>query len=156
MYFTWMSIRVFLINGDAVDIKEEIRAYEAMLKEYPTDIACIGIGENGHIAFNDPPVANFNDPELLKTVQLDEACRRQQVGEGWFPTLEDVPEEAFTLTVPAIMNAKVISCVVPGQRKAQAISNTLNAEIDTACPATVLRRHPHTVLFLDKFSASGL
>ena len=90
-----------------------------LLQNYPIDIACIGIGENGHIAFNDPPVADFNDPKQVKLVELDEACKKQQLGEGWFPTLEDVPKEALTLTVPAIMNSKVISCLVPGKRKAQ-------------------------------------
>ncbi len=117
-------------------------------------MACIGIGENGHIAFNDPPVADFNDPRLVKVVQLEEACRKQQLGEGWFPKLEDVPKEAITLTVTAIMSCKTISCVVPDERKAQAVYNTLIKEITTACPATILRNHPNSVLFLDSQSFS--
>lgn len=148
--------RVHLINGDADNLEEEIRAYEALLKAHPVDVACIGIGENGHIAFNDPPVADFNDLRWVKVVELDQACRRQQLNEGWFPSLEEVPKEAVTLTIPAIMHSKFISCVVPDKRKAQAVHNTLNGEISTACPATILRTHPDTVLFLDLPAASEL
>ena len=148
--------RVYLINGDAENLKEEMSAYEKLLKENPVDFACIGIGENGHIAFNDPPVADFNDPLWVKDVELDEACRRQQFGEGWFSTFDDVPKKAVSLTITAIMNCKVISCVVPDERKAEAVYNTLNAEISTACPATILRRHPDTTLYLDSASASKL
>ena len=146
--------KVYLVNGDAADLDNEILQYEELLRQHPVDVACIGIGENGHIAFNDPPVADFNDPRLVKVVELDEACKRQQMGEGWFPTLDDVPKEAVTLTITAIMNCKTISCVVPGKRKANAIYNTLNAEISTACPATILRQHPDTVVFLDEGSFS--
>ncbi|MDD4755649.1 MAG: glucosamine-6-phosphate isomerase, partial [Prolixibacteraceae bacterium] len=127
---------------------------EDLLKSHPVDVACIGIGENRHIAFNDPPVADFNDPHLVKVVELDDDCRTQQLGEGWFPTFDDVPTHALSLTITAIMNCKTISCVVPDERKAQAVYNTLNQEISTACPATILRKHPDTVLFLDKASAS--
>ncbi len=148
--------KVYYIQGDAPDIEKEISQYEELLKTHPVDIACIGIGENGHIAFNDPAVADFNDAHLVKVVQLDDACRRQQLGEGWFPTFEAVPEEAVSLTIPAIMNCKVISCMVPDQRKAQAVYDTLNNEMTTACPATILRKHANTVLFLDKNSASKL
>jgi len=148
--------KVYLINGDAANLEQELYHYDRLLKEHPVDVACIGIGENGHIAFNDPPVADFNDPRLIKVVELDEACRRQQLGEGWFPTLEDVPKEALSLTIPAIMQCKTISCCVPGERKAEAIKNTLNAEIDTACPATILREHGDTVVFLDTGSASKI
>lgn len=148
--------KVYYINGDVENIDKEVSCYEQLLKEHPIDIACIGIGENGHIAFNDPAVADFNDPRLVKIVQLDEDCRRQQLGEGWFPTLEDVPEEAISLTIPAIMNCAVISCMVPDKRKARAVYNTLYSEISTACPATILRNHPNTVLFLDQNSATEL
>jgi glucosamine-6-phosphate deaminase len=148
--------KILFLNGDSTDIKSEIANYERMLKNNIIDIACIGIGENGHIAFNDPPVADFNDPHLVKVVQLDEACRKQQLGEGWFPTLADVPREALSLTIPAIMRCKVISCVVPDERKSTAVYNALYGEISTACPASVLRRHTDAVLFLDKFAASGL
>ncbi len=148
--------QVHYLNGDAPDAEAEVLRYENLLKEHPVDIACIGIGENGHIAFNDPPVANFNDPKLVKVVELDEACRKQQLGEGWFPTFDDVPTHALTLTIPAIMGCKHISCVVPDGRKAEAVYNTLNVEISTACPATILRTHPDTVLYLDSESASKL
>lgn len=145
--------RIYFLNGDADDLEEEMRNYEQALKEHAIDIACIGIGENGHIAFNDPPVADFNDSRMVKLVALDEACRRQQLGEGWFPSLGDVPEQAITLTIPAIMNCKVISCVVPDERKADAVQKTLYEEISTDCPASILRTHQETVLFLDKASA---
>ena len=145
--------KVYLINGDAQNLDEEMLIYENLLKTHPVDFACIGIGENGHIAFNDPPVADFNDPLWVKDVELDEACRKQQMGEGWFPTMDDVPRKAVTLTVTAIMNCRTISCVVPGERKAKAVHDTLNAEISEACPATILRNHPDTTLFLDVFSA---
>jgi glucosamine-6-phosphate deaminase len=148
--------QVHYLNGDAPDAEAEVLRYESLLKAHPIDVACIGIGENGHIAFNDPPVADFNDPKLVKVVELDEACRKQQLGEGWFPTLEDVPTHALSLTIPAIMRCKAISCVVPDERKAEAVYNTLNAEISTACPATILRTHPDCVLYLDEGSASKL
>lgn len=147
---------VHYLNGDAPDAEAEVLRYENLLKGHPVDIACIGIGENGHIAFNDPPVADFNDPKRVKVVELDEGCRRQQLGEGWFPTLSDVPTHALSLTIPAIMACKAISCVVPDERKAEAVSNTLNAEISTACPATILRTHPNCILYLDTGAASKL
>ena len=148
--------KVYFINGDAENLEEEIKEYEIQLKNHPVDLACIGIGENGHIAFNDPAVANFDDPKWVKVVQLDEACRKQQLGEGWFPSLEDVPKEAVSLTITAIMNCKTISCVVPGKRKSQAVHETLNATISTKCPATILRNHRDTTLFLDSSSASAI
>jgi len=144
--------KVYLINANAGDLVAEMAIYEALLKSHPVDVACIGIGENGHIAFNDPPVADFNDPKWVKVVELDEACRRQQLGEGWFPTLEDVPKYAVTLTTPAVMRCKTISCVVPGERKAKAVNDALYGKISTACPASILREHPSAVLFLDKHS----
>ncbi len=148
--------KVYYLEGDATDIEETVANYEALLRNHPIDVACIGIGENGHIAFNDPPVADFNDPKLVKVVELDEACRKQQLGEGWFPTFDDVPTHALSLTIPAIMGCKHISCVVPDERKSEAVFNTVNAEISTACPATILRTHPDTILYLDKNSASKL
>ncbi|HKJ80255.1 MAG TPA: glucosamine-6-phosphate deaminase [Prolixibacteraceae bacterium] len=147
---------VYYLEGDADDIEAEVAKYEKLLKNHPVDVACIGIGENGHIAFNDPPVADFNDPKLVKVVELDEACRKQQLGEGWFPTFDDVPTHALSLTIPAIMNCKHISCVVPDERKAVAVYNTLNDKVSTACPATILREHPYAILYLDKGSASRL
>jgi glucosamine-6-phosphate deaminase len=148
--------QVYLINGDAENLEEMLAEYSALLAGHPIDVACIGIGENGHIAFNDPPVADFNDPRLIKVVKLDQACRQQQLGEGWFPTLDDVPKDAVTLTIPAIMNCKTISCVVPDERKAKAVHNTLYGEISTAYPASVLRSHPNAVLFLDLPAASQI
>ena len=146
--------KIYFLNGDAANLQLEIKNYEEALQAHPIDIACIGIGENGHIAFNDPGVADFKDPKLVKVVELDEACRNQQLGEGWFPTFADVPKEAVTLTITAIMNCKAISCVVPDERKAQAVYNSLYGDISISCPASILRTHPETVLFLDKGSAS--
>lgn len=144
------------IEGDAPDPEAECERYAALIEANPIDLAFVGIGENGHIAFNDPPVADFNDPKLVKIVELDEACRRQQLGEGWFPTLEDVPREALTLTVPAIMRSKRIISVVPDERKAVAVQRALEGPIETACPASILRTHPDVTLFLDEASASKL
>lgn len=148
--------KIHFLNGDAEDIEAEMNQYSEALKNHPIDIACIGIGENGHIAFNDPPVADFKDPKLVKLVTLDEACRNQQLGEGWFPTFDDVPKQALTLTITSILNCKAISCVVPDERKAQAVHDTLYNEISTDCPATILRKHPDTKLFLDTASATQI
>lgn len=148
--------KIYFLNGDAENLEEEMEKYSEALKAHLIDVACIGIGENGHIAFNDPPVADFSDSKFVKLVTLDDACRRQQLGEGWFPTFEDVPKEALTLTIPAIMGCQAISCVVPDTRKAQAVHDTLYNEINTACPATILRSHPDTRLFLDTKSASKI
>ena len=146
--------KVYYLNGDAEDIEKEINRYQELVKEHPIDVSCIGIGENGHIAFNDPPVADFNDPKLVKMVALDEACRKQQLGEGWFPSYDDVPGYALTLTIPAILNSKFISCVVPDKRKAEAVHNTLFKNISTSCPASILREHADVILHLDSNSAS--
>ncbi|MEI9897336.1 MAG: hypothetical protein WDN28_26615 [Chthoniobacter sp.] len=116
----------------------------------------MGIGENGHLAFNDPPVADFNDPRLIKIVELDETCRRQQVNDGCFPNFEAVPTHALTLTIPALVGANRLSCCVPGERKANAVHDTLLGPIIRECPASILRRHPHAVLHLDPASASHL
>jgi glucosamine-6-phosphate deaminase len=149
-------MEIFLLNGDADDIEAELTRYSEELSSRIFDLACIGIGENGHIAFNDPPIADFNDPKLVKIAELDDACRNQQLGEGWFPTFDDVPKFALSLTITAIMRCKTISCVVPDERKADAVKNTLYAEINTDCPATILRSHPETLLFLDEGSASRI
>lgn len=144
------------LNGDSSNIEKTLSDYECLLKKYPTDIACIGIGENGHIAFNDPPVADFNDPYLVKVVELDEACRNQQYGEGWFKSFEEVPTHALSLTIPAIMNAKAICCFVPDERKSEAVYNTVNGAISTACPASILRKHSNCTLYIDRGAASKL
>lgn len=145
---------VHLLHGDAADPHAECLRYAGLLAAAPVDLACVGIGENGHLAFNDPP-ADFTTPALVHVVQLDEACRRQQVGEGHFPDLAAVPPQALSLTVPAILAATAISCVVPDARKAQAVRDTLEGPIDPACPASALRRHPDCRLFLDT-PAAGL
>jgi glucosamine-6-phosphate deaminase len=144
---------VYYLEGDAEDIDAEIRRYEKLLKDNPVDVACIGIGENGHIAFNDPAVADFNDPESLKVVEMDEVCRMQQVGEGWFPNINHVPKKAVTLTITTIMNCKALCCTVPDERKSEAVYNTLSGEISTSCPASIIREHDNAVLFLDSFAA---
>jgi glucosamine-6-phosphate deaminase len=128
--------------------------YAQLLEQYPVDIVCMGIGENGHIAFNDPPVADFNDPELVKVVELDSACRQQQVNDGCFAAIADVPTHALTLTVPALLQARFIYCVVPGKAKAQAVFNTLNKPVETAYPSTILRNHKKAILFLDRDSSA--
>ncbi len=148
--------KVYFLNGENENLEAEIDRYEALLESTEIDLACIGIGENGHIAFNDSPIADFNDPHLVKMVELDEDCRKQQWGEGWFPTLNEVPTHALSLTVPAIMKANIISCVVPDARKAQAVYNTVNSEISEKCPATILRTHSDCTLYLDRNSAQKL
>ncbi|MDP9077471.1 MAG: glucosamine-6-phosphate deaminase [Bacteroidota bacterium] len=144
------------INGNAPDLETECERYADLLKQYPADIVCMGIGENGHIAFNDPHVADFNDPLRVKVVNLDTACRQQQVNDKCFDELSDVPINAITLTIPALMAAKYIYCMVPGEKKAQAVYNTLNTAINEECPATILRNHENAVLFLDEDSAEFL
>ena len=127
-------------------------AYTELLGQYPPDVVCMGIGENGHIAFNDPPVADFNDPKLIKKVELDPVCRMQQVHDGCFPTLDDVPKYALTLTVPALMSAKHLICTVPAATNADAVYAMLMGEYGEACPATALRRHDSAQMFLDRDS----
>lgn len=143
------------INGSA-EPGEECGRYTQLLKQYPIDIVCMGIGENSHIAFNDPPVANFNDKETVKIVKLDEECRQQQVNDGCFPVLNSVPTHALTLTVPALLNCKYIFCMVPGERKARAVYNTFNSAVGEEHPSTALRMHKHVRMFLDKASSSLL
>lgn len=144
---------VHYLDGNAGDIQSECARYSKLLEEFPVDMVCMGIGENGHLAFNDPPVADFLDPKLVKVVELDLKCRQQQVNDGCFSTLESVPLEALTLTIPALMNASIINCVVPGERKAEAVLNTMTKPIFTDFPSTILRKHKGTVLFLDTESA---
>lgn len=144
---------VHYLDGNVADITSECKRYSALLENYPVDIVCMGIGENGHLAFNDPPVADFNDPEIVKVVTLDLLCRQQQVNDGCFASLENVPNQALTLTIPALMNAKTINCVVPGAAKAQAVLNTLTKPICHDFPSTALREHTGAVLFLDADSS---
>lgn len=147
---------VYLMNGNAENMQKECDRYSELLRAYPVDITCMGIGENGHIAFNDPPVANFNDPNLVKIVELDDICRQQQVNDGCFETFDDVPTHAMTLTIPALMAAKWIGCVVPGKSKAAAVNAALKDKISTDCPASILRTHNNAVLYLDIDSAKHL
>ena len=134
----------------------EIARYSALLAERSIDLVCLGIGENGHLAFNDPPVADFHDPARVKVVALDAQCRDQQVHDRCFVSLEDVPTHALTLTIPALMSAREISCVVPGPRKAAAVRNTLLGPVATSCPASILRTHPRATLHLDDAAATLL
>ncbi len=147
---------VHLIAADAEDLDAEGERYARLLSAAPIDLVCMGIGENGHLAFNDPPVADFDDPLLVKRVELDRACRAQQVHDGCFPGLADVPTHALTLTIPALLRARAISCVVPGERKSRAIFDTLRGEITTACPASILRTHHQATLHIDAAAASLL
>ena len=144
------------IRIDAPDAEEECRRYEKLLRDNPVDIVVLGIGENGHIAFNDPPFADFDDARLVKTVKLDEVCRNQQVNDGCFARIDDVPTHALTLTVPALMSGKELYCIVPAKTKANAVDRTVNGEITEDCPASVLRTHSSATLYLDPDSASLL
>jgi glucosamine-6-phosphate deaminase len=141
--------KVHYINGQAKDAEAECERYAALINAAPINIVCMGIGENAHIAFNDPPVANFNDPKLVKIVELDNICRMQQVNDGCFSAIEHVPTHAITLTIPAILRAEKIFCIVPGITKAQAVYNSLKKEISTGYPASILRKKQNTVLYLD-------
>lgn len=139
---------VHLIKGNN-NIQEECRRYAALVSEQPVDIVCLGIGENGHIAFNDPPVADFNGLEIIKVVELDHACRQQQVNDGCFSSLEEVPRQALTLTVPTLMSGNYLYCVVPGKTKQKAVSEMLNGPVSIECPASILRTHPNCWAYLD-------
>ena len=136
--------------------EEECVRYTALLKQYPTDIVCMGIGENGHIAFNDPHVARFDDPAWVKVVDLDEVCRKQQVNDGCFATIDQVPTHALTLTVPALMNGQFLFCMVPAKTKAWAVYHTINDPVSETIPATCLRKHNNAVLYVDTDSAEML
>lgn len=139
----------------ADDAAPAAREYAAKLKAAPIDIVCCGIGANGHLAFNDPP-ADFDDPGTVKVVELDARCRKQQVDDGCFASLDEVPKRALTLTVPALLAAHAIFCTVPGGLKRDAVYRTLLGPIDPSCPATALRRHPHCTLYLDPDSSRGV
>ena len=149
-------LSVDYIDGNAIGLGKECGRYSQLLQRYPTDIVCMGIGENGHIAFNDPPVADFADPYLVKVVELDGLCRQQQVNDGCFASLQEVPTHAITLTVPALMTGRYVYCVVPGRLKALAVHNTVTQEIAEKYPSTILRRHANAELLLDKDSAIKL
>lgn len=141
------------ISGDVDGAEATMRSYARLLENGPVDLCCMGIGENGHLAFNDPPYARFDDPHALRVVQLDEVSRRQQVGEGHFQDLAHVPTHAITLTIPALLNAERVLVVVPEERKAPAVRAALEDPIDSSCPASILRTAQHAGLYLDAGSA---
>ena len=147
---------VTYLNGQNPDPEDECRRYTELLEEAPVDIVLMGVGENGHIAFNDPPVADFNDPKAVKIVQLDDICRMQQVHDGCFARIEDVPTHALSLTVPTLCAPKYRFCVVPATTKANAVKHMLQDEIDEHCPCTILRRTPGSFLYLDPDSSALL
>ncbi|KOP64689.1 glucosamine-6-phosphate deaminase [Bacillus sp. FJAT-18019] len=142
---------VHLIDG-MNEPEAECDRYSRLITAAPIDMVVLGIGENGHIAFNDPPVADFTDPLWVKQVKLDEACRLQQVNDGCFASLEEVPEYALTLTIPALMSGAHLFCIVPGASKRSAVQKTLYGDISEACPASILRRHPDCTLYVDQES----
>jgi glucosamine-6-phosphate deaminase len=144
------------LTGDTGDARAEADRYADLLRAHPLDLCCCGIGENGHLAFNDPPVADFDDPLDVKIVALEPASRRQQVAEGHFPSVDDVPTHAITVTIPALLRAGRVLAIVPEARKAAPVLDALQGPITTACPASVLRRQPHAILYLDAESSSLL
>lgn len=146
---------MYFVKGNAPDPAQECQRLALLIEAHPIDVACVGIGENGHLAFNDPP-ADFetNDPYLV--VQLDERCRRQQLGEGWFSTLEDVPKQAISMSVRQIMKSGRMVVTVPDDRKAEAVKNALEGPVTPDCPASILQQHENCSIFLDEPAASML
>jgi glucosamine-6-phosphate deaminase len=141
------------INGNTSDPERTAREYGEALRAANPQLCLLGIGENGHLAFNDPPVADFNDPLDAKVVRLDAQCQQQQLAESWFPTIDDVPEAAISLTIPTLMRVPKLIASVPGPRKAAIVRRTIEEPVSTACPATILRTHPDVTVFLDPDSA---
>ncbi len=144
------------VDISTTDPEKEAERYGKLLQENPTDIVVMGIGENGHIAFNDPPVADFKDEKWVKPVKLDEICRQQQVNDGCFGSIDEVPTHAMTLTVPTLIKAPYLFCIVPVATKAQAVYETVNGSIDEHCPASVLRLQENAILYLDNESSKLL
>ena len=149
------SKRMNYITGEG-DTAKTIAEITAAIREKPIDIGVIGIGENGHIAFNDPWVADFNDPAIIKAVTLDERCRTQQVNDGCFEKLEEVPTQALTVTIPGLCRAKYMFCSVPAATKAEAIGNMLNGEVTVDCPASILTTHEDAYLYTDRDAAARI
>lgn len=147
---------VIYMNPDKNDPQKSCDEYAARLKEKPVDIVCMGIGENGHIAFNDPAVAHFDDPFNVKIAELDDTCRMQQVHDGCFPSFDQVPTHAMTLTIPMLMEAPYHFCVVPAPTKANAVKQMLEGPVAESCPCTILRRFPNSILYLDPDSSALL
>ena len=150
----FMELHYLLCGADEAEAK--CAEYTELLKKHPIDLIFLGVGENGHLAFNDPDVADFEDPKIVKIVELDDVCRQQQVNDGCFVTIDDVPKQAMTMTMSYIMSIPEAICVVPTNRKADAIHNALCGPVSTACPASILREHPNAALYLDKDSASKI
>jgi glucosamine-6-phosphate deaminase len=148
--------KVNYLHGDSPNLEKAFQQYGALLKSEPIDVCFLGFGENGHIAFNDPHVADFADPLIMKRVKLDHRCRAQQVGEGHFPNLEAVPEEAITLTCPTLMSARNLICCVPESRKAEAVRNALQGPLTTDCPGSLIVTHHAARIYLDLDSAALL
>ena len=148
------SVNYIYAEGETAE--ETCARYTKLIKENPIDIVCLGIGENGHIAFNDPWVADFNDKEVIKRVELDEVCRQQQVNDGCFAKIDDVPKYALTLTVPTLFNADYLFCTVPAATKADAVYKTVNNEINEELPATIMRKHDNAIMYCDKDSGAKL
>lgn len=144
------------IDGTSSNSARTCSEYARLLHSHDPQLCLLGIGENGHLAFNDPAEANFWDPLDVKVVALDGTCRQQQVEEGWFPNLNEVPEQAITLTIPTLMRVPKLIISVPGQRKAGIINRALGEAISTACPATILRAHPDATIYLDEESAAQI
>jgi glucosamine-6-phosphate deaminase len=144
------------ISSRADSVETTCAEYTRLLRAHPADVCALGYGENGHLAFNDPPFADFDDPAWVKTIRLAEASRRQQVGEGHFAAIDDMPTHAITLTLPALLAAKRVLAIVPEARKAAAVYRALRMPISEDCPASILRRAPHAHLFLDKDSAARI
>lgn len=142
------------VNGEA-DPHAECKRLAAIIRQSPIDVAFVGIGENGHLAFNDPP-ADFTTDEPYLVVNLDQACRRQQLGEGWFPTFDDVPKRAISMSCRQILKSKHVVCTVPDGRKALAVKGTVEGPVSPQVPASILQQHPSTTLYLDSESASQL
>lgn len=140
---------VNLINGNADDPEQEAQRYAKLLKDHPLDVCLLGIGENGHIAFNDPPVADFADPQGVKIVELEQTCRLQQVHDGCFDSIDQVPTHALTVTIPALTAARYMYCSVPAATKAAAVERMVNGCISTECPATILRQHANACMYTD-------
>lgn len=147
---------MFFLDGSTPDYNAECVRYAKLLKEHPCDIVFMGIGDNGHLAFNEPHIADFNDPKVVKMVEIDNISKRQQVNAGNFAHMDEVPSVAFTLTIPTLLNCKQIFCMVPTARKAKAAYNTINEPITETCPASILRTCSNAKLYLDVDSASLL
>lgn len=143
------------VHADREDAAAECQRLGELIRRHPIDLACVGIGENGHLAFNDPP-ADFETDDPFLVVELDEACRRQQSGEGWFAALEDVPHRAISMSIQQIMRSAIIVCTVPDQRKAEAVAAAVEGPVTPKVPASILQRHPRVTLFLDQAAASHL